>query len=412
MISPRASNRRVAILVPSLGGRGTERVTLLLASGLLDRGYEVDMLLLNLVCDYPTYVPAGVRLFFLSRRSDAESQADLDQLPIRPRPLISTSLPVRLRFPRLALATAVSRKQWALLASTRLPRWAAATAAYLDRERPDALLGMLTPAVVAATLAAPLAHHRVRIVASPHNVFKSRREIRRARRSYPYADAAVGVSSGVSNELARLPGMSHDRIHTVYNPVVSADLFHKAREPVEHAWFEEPGPPVVLAIGGLHGQKDFATLLAAFARLLAERSARLIVLGKGYLLSDLLSLARELRIVEHVEFPGFVVNPYAFLARASLFVLSSRHEGLSNVLIEAMACGCPVVSTDCPFGPGEILEGGRWGELVPVGNSEALAAAMARALDNPPQRDALRKRASFFSVENAVGHYEELLFGR
>ena len=384
-----------------------ERVTLLLASGLLERGHEVDLLLRDLVCDYPEYVPEGARLFFLSRGSDSVNRTNLLKLPITPLSLVPTTLPVSLRFPRLALATAASGKQWKLLASTSLPRWAAATAAYLDREHPDSVLAMLTPAVVAATLA----QHRPRIVASLHNALISSREIRRAR-VVPYADAAVGVSCGVSRELARLRGMSYDRIHTIYNPVVSEDLLRRAHEPVDHPWLTEPGPPVVLAIGRLHKQKDFSTLLVAFAQLQTRRSARLIVLGKGPLLGDLRSLAHELRIAEHVEFHGFVANPYAFLARASLFVLSSRHEGLANVLVEAMACGCPVVSTDSPFGPGEILEGGRWGELVPVGNSEALAVAMARALDNPPQRDALRKRASFFSVENAVGRYEELLFGR
>ena len=206
--------------------------------------------------------------------------------------------------------------------------------------------------------------------------------------------------------------MAHNRIHTIYNPVVSADLHRKAREPLDHPWLNGRGPPVVLAIGRLHKQKDFATLLAAFAVVLRQRTARLIVLGRGPLLASLRSLAHKLRIAKHVEFPGFVENPYAFLARASLFVLSSRHEGLANVLIEAMACGCPVVSTNCPFGPDEILEGGRWGELVPVGNPEALAGAMARALDNPPRRHGLRDRTSFFSIEKAVVRYEELLFCR
>ena len=134
-----------------------------------------------------------------------------------------------------------------------------------------------------------------------------------------------------------------------------------------------------------------------------------MVLGKGKLQETLLSRARQLGIAENVAFPGFVENPYAFLAKASLFVLSSRYEGLSRVLIEAMACGCPVVSTNCQFGPNEILEDGRWGELVPVGNATALADAIIRSLDAPPMRDDLRKRASYFSIERAVGSYEALL---
>ncbi len=125
----------------------------------------------------------------------------------------------------------------------------------------------------------------------------------------------------------------------------------------------------------------------------------------------LLSLAKKLQIAEHVDFPGFKENPYAFLAKADLFVLSSRNEALPTVLIEAMACGCPVVSTDCPYGPREILEDGRLGPLVPVGDSEALADAMARTLEKPPEREMLRQRASFFSVDRAVEQYEKLLLG-
>ena len=407
-----ASRRRVCILIPSLAGGGAERVTLALASGLLERGHEVDLVLRDLVCDYPGYVPGGARLFFLSRPGKSEDQSGSRPLPIRPQPLVPATPPTRLRFPRLALAPAVPWKQWPLLASTSLPRWAAATAMYLDRNRPDAILAIMTPAAVAATLAACVAHHPVRIVASQRNVFKTTREFRRACLSYPYADAAVAVSRGVASELGRLSGMPRNRIHTIYNPVVSPNLFRKACEPIDHPWLNGRGPPVVLAIGRLHKQKDFATLLTAFALLLRQRCARLLVLGRGPLLANLQSLTHELRIGNHVEFFGFVENPYAFLARASLFVLSSRYEGLANVLIEAMACSCPVVSTNCRFGPDEILEGGRWGELVPVGNPEALAGAMARALDNPPRRRGLRARASFFSVEKAVVRYEELLFSR
>ena len=387
-------------------------MTLLLASGLLERGHQVDLVLRDLVCDYPGSVPTGVRLFFLSRPGNSQGRSDPRRLPVRPQSLIPSTLPARLRFPRLSLAPAVPWRQWPLLASTSLPRWAAATATYLDRERPDALLAILTPAAVAATLAAYATHHRTRIVASQRNVFMSTREFRRERLSYPYVDAAVAVSCGVAGELGRLSGMAHGRIHTIYNPVVSADLLRKAREPIDHPWLDGGGPPVVLAIGRLHKQKDFPTLLAAFASLIRQRCARLIVLGRGPLLADLRSLANELHIGKHVDFPGFVENPYAFLARASLFVLSSRYEGLANVLIEAMACGCPVVSTNCPFGPEEILEGGRWGELVPVGNPDALAGAIARALDNLPQRHRLQARASFFSVEKAVNRYEEILFRR
>ena len=146
--------------------------------------------------------------------------------------------------------------------------------------------------------------------------------------------------------------------------------------------------------------------------LLTRRRARLIVLGQGPQLSVLLSQAEDLGVRQHVDFPGFVANPYPFMSSADLFVLSSRVEGLPTVLVEAMACGCPVVSTDCPFGPAEVLEGGRLGELVPVGDARALAGAMDLALNKPPDRDLLRARAGFFGVDRAVDRYEALLLDR
>ena len=405
------SRGRVAILIPTLAGGGAERTALFLASGLLDRGHDVDVLLRDLVCDYPTSVPAGVRLFSLSGSEQDGAPGGLERLPVAPRSLASTPSPISHRFPRLALAASVKRAQLSLLTSTSLPGWAVAIAGYLDREVPDAVLAMMSPAVAAAALAVRLAQTRTRVVARAENVFRSRRKIRRARRSYPYADAAVGVSLGVSSELGEICGVSHDRIHTIYNPAVPDDLPRKVREVPDHPWCKEPEPPLIVSIGRLHRQKDFPTLLIAFSRLVQHRPARLLVLGKGPLLHELLALARELGISGHVDFPGFVENPYAYLARARLFVLSSRHEGIGNVLIEAMACGCPVVSTDCPYGPDEILEGGRWGELVPVGDPVALAAAMVRAMESPHRREALRDRASFFSSKRAVSRYEELLLG-
>ena len=293
--------------------------------------------------------------------------------------------------------------------STRLSRWAAGVAEYLDRERPSAVLAMLIPSVAAVTMATRLARHRVRIVGTLHAKVGSRRWLDRARRSYLYVDAAVGVSRGVAAELTEAVGVPGARVHTIYNPVVSDSPVSDSDQPAGHPWLDNPGPRVILAAGRLSKQKDFPTLLAAFARILDHGPARLIVLGKGRARADLLAHAERLGISDHVDFPGFVHNPHAFMARANLFVLSSRIEGLPTVLIEAMACGCPVVSTDCPFGPDEILEGGRWGDLVPMGDAMALSEAMLRTLEDPQPSDALRKRASFFGIEKAVARYEELL---
>ena len=393
-----------------MAGQGAERKALYIAAGLIERGHAVDILLHRFICHYPDEVPDRARIFFVSDRRDSRTTANLGRVAVVPRPLVPDPVPWWVRYPRAALAAKLSLTQLPLLTGTRSPRWAASVAAYLDREQPDALLAMNVLAAAAATMALCLARRPVRIVATLHEPLKRRRLFRRARRSYVYADAAVGVSHGVSGEFARIPGLACDRIHTIYNPVVSAFLIRKAGEPADHPWCDRPGPEVILAIGKLIKRKDFSTLLVAFARILPRRpAARLVVLGEGRMRKTLLSLARKLRISEHVDFPGFVDNPYALLSRANLFVLSSRNEALPTVLIEAMACGCPVVSTDCPFGPREILEEGKFGELVPVGDPEALAAAMVRTLDAPPRWEALQERASFFSTERAVDRYEALL---
>ena len=407
-----ASGRRIAILVPTLTGGGAERKALAIASGLLRRGHEVDLVLERLVCDYPDELRPELRLFYLRcPHRNADTVANHGLLPVTPRPLFEGGYPFRVRYSRLSLAASLSRSQLPMLTSTSLPLWAAAIALYLDRERPDATLAMLIPSVAAVTMAARLARHRVRIVGTLHNAVRSRRWLHRASLSYPRVDATVGVSRGVASELTGVVGVPADRVHMIYNPVVSPSILRDSEQPTGHHWLDHPGPRVVLAAGRLTKHKDFSTLLIAFAKLRDRCPARLIVLGKGRLRSELVVQAQRLGVSEHVDFPGFVSNPYAFMSKASLFVLSSRQEGLPTVLIEAMACGCPVVSTDCRFGPDEILEDGRWGELVPVGDAKALSAAMFRALESPQPSDVLRERASVFGIDRAVARYDALLLG-
>ena len=307
--------RHVAVLSPTLAGGGAERKALFIAAGLLERGHEVDILVHRLVCHYPDEVPRRARLFYLSSRGDGETRGILDRLAVVPQPLFPERTPWRARLPRTALLCKVRGKQLPLLMSTRPPRWAAGIAAYVDREHPSALLAMNVLAVTATTMAASLVRHPTKVVGTLHDVLRSGRLLERARRSYPFADFAVGVSRGTTAELEGIPGMARDRIHTIYNPVVSADLDRKARESPHHPWFDDRPCPVILAIGRMRKVKDFSTLLRAFARLLDQRPARLIVLGEGRLRPALRSLAQELGIAEQVDFPGFKENPYAFLAK-------------------------------------------------------------------------------------------------
>ena len=407
----RSVESRIAILTPTLAGGGAERGALFIAAGLLERGHEVDIVLHRLVCHYPGDVPDKVRLFVLSNHRNSDTVANLEGESIVPRPLTSGPTPWQVRFPRLALVSRLHRNQMSLLLSGRPPGWAAGIAGYVHRENPTALLAINVLASTAATLAVSLMQRSPRVVATLNDVLRTKRLRARARIVYPNTDAAVAVSRGTAAELAGISGMSRDRIHTIYNPVVSMQIDRNAPGPAGHAWLDEPACPVVLAIGRMKKVKDFPTLLAAFARLVSSRPARLVILGDGPLREPHRSLAKKLGIAEHVDFPGFVDNPHAYLAKADLFVLSSRFESFSRVLVEAMCCGCPVVSTDCPYGPREILQDGRLGVLVPVGDPEALAAAMTRTLDDPPESAALRERASFFSTERAVDEYEKLLLG-
>jgi glycosyltransferase involved in cell wall biosynthesis len=234
------------------------------------------------------------------------------------------------------------------------------------------------------------------------------------RSAYLAADAIVAVSDGVADDLASHADLPREKITTVYNPVVGPELELRAREPLDHPWFAPGAAPVILAAGRLDPQKDFATLLRAFAQVRARRPARLLILGAPSLAApghagELAALADNLGIAADVAMPGFADNPFAFMARAAVFVLSSRYEGLPGVLIQALACGCPVVSTDCPSGPAEVLEGGRLGPLVAVGDAAGMAAAIERLLDHPPPRADLEAGARRFEVERSVDRYLDLL---
>ncbi len=242
-----------------------------------------------------------------------------------------------------------------------------------------------------------------------HGPRRHRRLPEQVRLFYPEADALAAVSDGVARDLAGLLGLPPDAVHTTYNPVLTPDLSRRAREPLHHPWLRTGQPPLLLAAGKLRPQKGFTTLLEAFARLRARRSARLLILGEGPLRRSLEARVRGLGLERDVALPGFARNPFAFMARCSAFVLASEWEGLPGVLIQALACGAPVVATDCPSGPREILEGGRHGTLVPVGDPAALALALERVLGSPPARPAGGRGLDRFTLESSAERYLRLL---
>jgi glycosyltransferase involved in cell wall biosynthesis len=229
------------------------------------------------------------------------------------------------------------------------------------------------------------------------------------RRTYPRIDHIVAVSAGVAEDTVRIARLPRERISVIRNPVITPDLERLAAEPCPHPWLAPGQPPVILGAGRLQRQKDFPTLIRAFARLQRGRDCRLAILGEGGSRPKLEALIGQLGLSDRVALLGFQDNPYPYLARARLFVLSSAWEGSPNVLTEAMALGTPVVSTDCPSGPFELLDGGRFGPLVPVGDVEALAAAMQRTLEQGLAPGVLRSAVAEYEQGRSAARYLKVL---
>lgn len=238
---------------------------------------------------------------------------------------------------------------------------------------------------------------------------RGRRLLRSMRFWYPRADAVIAPSRALGDELRRHAGIDPERLHVIPNPILTPDFTALAEAPLADNWFEDGAPPVVLAAGSLEPRKDFVTLLRAFARLRNGRACRLVILGEGRERARLEALASELGIADDVRMPGYEPNPYRYMQRAAAFVLCSRREGSGAVLVEALACGTPVVATDCPVGPTEILRGGEIGPLVPVGDDTAVAAAINRVLVEPPDAAVLRAAADPFRSDLSAVRYLDAL---
>jgi len=360
---------RISVFLQDLYGGGAEHVMLLLAAGMAQRGHVVDLVLVRRQGSFADDIPPNVRVVELGTRRTINSV--------------------------LALAR------------------------HLRQERPDALLTALVHVNVAALLAGLLAPGSTRVVVTEHNQISRNippnpsATLRLAYRLgpflFPRAAQIIAVSDGVADDLARFAGLNRNRIDVARNPVVTPDLVALSAQPVDHPWFSPGEPPVILGVGRLSDQKDFTTLLRAFALVRSRRKARLVILGEGSYRGDLERLVGELGIDADVHLPGFADNPFAYMAKTSLFVLSSKFEGLPGALIEAMACGTPVVATDCPSGPRELLEDGALGALVPVGDPAALSTVIEHALDHPVPAARLRAKASEFTVDHAVDRYLALL---
>lgn len=418
---PAAPGTRVALLVGRLSGGGHGRVAAGLAAAFARAGVRADLLLFKAADASASPTGEGVTVIRLGGPGAEESGAGPFRLLRRAggrrdaRALLLRQALLS-RFPFVRPYAGASRL-WLL-------RGLRETARYLETARPAVLYPVGETANLLAVAARGLSGAPTRVIAGLHAAVPKRRAAaaggaggrwrarllaRGIRRALHRADGIVAASRGLADEWAEDAAVPRSRIAAIHNPVVGEDLASLAAAPLHHPWFREDGPPLILGAGRLAPQKDFETLLRAFALVRRRRPARLAILGDGELLPSLRGLADRLGIRREALFPGFARNPFAWMARAGVFALSSKWEGFGNVLVEALACGCPVVSTDCPSGPAEILDGGTWGRLVPVGDPPAMAEAILATLDAPPDRESLRRRGARFSEDRAARAYARFI---
>lgn len=332
-------NPRVAFLTGAFGGGGIERVTARLAHSFVNLGIDID-LISNADSPHLWRMPSETRIIDMKARR------------------LSMNLPEVVR--------------------------------YLRQESPSALLATDHYLNELGLVARFIAGVKTRVVVAEHNQLsktvqnatrlKHRLTPISARVLYPWADGIVAVSKGVAKDLAQTANLPLEDIQTIYNPVTSPEMFAQSKEPIDHPWFKSQEIPVILGVGKLEAQKDFPNLIRAFSKVRQVKEARLVILGWGPDRPQLETLIKELGLQSDVDLLGYVQNPYAYMARSTVFVLSSAWEGLPTVLIEAMALGIPVVSTDCESGPSEILSNGQYGHLVAVGDSDALSNAILEVL--------------------------------
>jgi glycosyltransferase involved in cell wall biosynthesis len=287
---------------------------------------------------------------------------------------------------------------------------------YLKTRRPAALLTdkdrVNRIAILARSLAGTNTRLVIRVGTTVSVNMKHRGRFQRwlqtfsYRKLYPKADAIVLPSLGAAEDLARVGRLRPDRIHVLPSPVVGDEIFEKAARPVDHPWLSSVKEvPVILGVGELSRRKDFGTLLEAFAAVRKHRPCRLVILGRGNQKSRLQDMGRQLGIDQDMCLTGFVDNPYPYMCNADMLASASRWEGSPVVLMEALALGLPVVATDCPSGPREVLENGRLGPLVPVGDAAALAKAIESTLDSPVDADRLRSAAQAYQIAESTDRY-------
>ena len=364
-----SSNKFIAFFIPSLAGGGAERVAVNLTGELSKRGIKVDLVLGEAEGIFLSEMPKGVHIVDLK----------------------------------------VSRVLYALPKLIR----------YLKKNRPDFMISSLSHSNIIAVLAVKLSGTKTKILvkedntlslASSNSLIKDWFVRFLVRFFYPMSDAVIAVSNGVKDDLVKNVHIRPEKIKIIYSPIITNEMFEKAKEPVLHPWFTSKSIPIIIAVGRLTNQKDFRTLIKAFSLVRKEIEVNLVILGEGEERKSLEDFSEKLGVSEYVYMPGLVDNPYKYMSKSDVFVLSSIYEGLPTVLVEALALGLPIVSTDCKSGPREILDNGKYGKLVPVGNAFLMKEAIISCLNGEVYNgERLDEHLNKFKSDYIVDCYINLL---
>ena len=418
-----SENKHIAFVIDSMHGGGAESVCLTLARELLVKQYRVDLVLLEFHGERLLEIPHDVNLFVLDRRFETRQSMEKCSIPYKSirwikRPsgfkdcvISTTQFLISLQYSFTFYARPKLRHLF----------WAASLGEYMRMEQPTLIFSLLFHSITVCLLARRYSSCNVPLICSFRNTLgygrrrKEQTKLMYLKHLLPDAEKIHAVSQGVADSIVDHIPEVQNKVVTILNPIAH-NVTSLSQQSINHKWLSsEPRkksnifPKIILAAGRLIEQKNFLMLIRAFAEVRSQLDVRLILLGDGPQHEKICELINSLNIEEDVSMPGWVDNPYSFMASADLFVMSSSWEGCPNVLLEALACGCSVVSTDCPSGPSEILEHGRWGRLVPVNDQTALAEAIIATLENDRNQDALRQRAAQFSPENMIEKFETLI---
>jgi glycosyltransferase involved in cell wall biosynthesis len=361
--------KKISIVLPHLQGGGVQRMRIHLANEFINKGFKVEFILFQECGELLDLVPNDAKIFDLN--------------------------------------------------SDRLIKGLFPLVKYLNKQKPDAVLAAMWPLTVITILACFLCKTRPRVIISDHSTLSESSLYRKGINSfliritmiltYPFADQIIGVSDGVVEDLRKLTGLSLPQASTIYNPAAPSKETVNNYKRNANLWKNKKVKKII-AIGRLKPAKDYPTLIRAFDVVRRSINAELLILGKGPERKEIELLINELNLKEYVHLPGFKKHQFAYLKGADLFVLSSAWEGFGNVIVESLACGIPVVSTDCKSGPAEILQYGKYGRLVPVGDHKTLAYAILEELDKEHDPEILKQRASDFTVDKIAAQYLCLLF--